>query len=163
MYFDEKNNYFEIEKEEKNINIDKFLDNTEYKINNYDIENVIFNRHKDTTIDPIEGFNRGNMFENLYSPYKNYVYKLKVNNKKDELLYKIQIYYFAMIDLNLYLDLHPTETEALRNYQEYKKELERLKEEYGRLYGPLTIDDVNSKTKWTWIDNPWPWDKGGKN
>ena len=33
---------------------------------------------------------------------------------------------------------------------------------YENVYGPLCIKDVVSSDKWTWIDNPWPWDKGGK-
>ena len=24
------------------------------------------------------------------------------------------------------------------------------------------VDALDENDKWTWIDNPWPWDKGGK-
>ena len=54
------------------------------------------------------------MFENLYSKYGNHVYNLKVSNKRDELLYKIQICNFAIRDLGLYLDLHPTDTNTIK-------------------------------------------------
>ncbi len=161
MYFNENNNFFELEHEEDNLNIDKYIDKTNYEENTFNIGNIVFNRHNDPIVNPVEGFNRGNMFDNLYSKYKNHVYNLKVNNKKDELLYKIQIYNFAIRDLCLYLDIHPTETNALKLFSEYNKELNKLKKEYDTMYSPLNINEVESSTKWTWINNPWPWDKGG--
>ena len=160
MYYDETNNYFDIS-DNYEIEFDKYLDKTKYNDTDISIGNLIFNRHNAAFTSPVEGFNRGNLFENLYSKYKNHVYKLKVNNKKDELLYKIQIYNFAIKDLNLYLDLHPTEIKALNLYHEYEKELTRLKDEYQNKYNPLCVNDVSSTNKWTWINNPWPWDKGG--
>ena len=36
-----------------------------------------------------------------------------------------------------------------------------LKKKYESLYSPLCIENVTSTSKWTWINNPWPWDKGG--
>ena len=119
-----------------------------------------FNRDN-TLYDPNEGFNKGNMFKNLYSKYKNYVYNLKVNNPKDELLYKIQMYSFALKDLNLYLDVYPEDRNMLKIFQEYKSKLEEYKNKYINEYGPLYSNNVNSTDKWTWINNPWPWDKGG--
>ena len=86
---------------------------------------------------------------------------LKVDNERDKLLYKIQIYCFAIKDLNLYLDLHPNETDKLILFKKYNDELKKLKEEYNSKYSPLCLNDVNNTSKWTWINNPWPWDKGG--
>lgn len=58
----------------------------------------------------------GNMFKNIYSKYKNHVYKLKINNKKDELLYIIQMHIFALKDLGLYLDINPNDISILKGY-----------------------------------------------
>ena len=91
MYFDEDNNYF-IDEHEFNFKTD--IDSNI----NINVDSINFNRDN-TLYDPNEGFNKGNMFKNLYSKYKNYVYNLKVNNPKDELLYKIQMYSFALKDL----------------------------------------------------------------
>ena len=101
------------------------------------------------------------MFENIYSKYKNHVYKLSVNNQKDELLYKIQMYTFALKDLNLYLDVHPTDQSMLYEYQKNKRLLDESISTYEKKYGPLTSFNVTNDDKWTWINNPWPWDKGG--
>ena len=102
------------------------------------------------------------MFPNIYSKYKNHVYILKVNNPKDELLYKIQMYTFTLKDYNLYLDIYPNDTTILREFRDTSKQLEDLKKEYETKYGPLCITGVESTSKWTWLDNPWPWDKGGR-
>ena len=64
--------------------------------------------------DPKEGFLRGNLFNNLYDPYKNYKYKiLNPTNKKEELLFNILMYKFALKELNLYLDNYPNNNQML--------------------------------------------------
>lgn len=139
MYFDQDNNYFD-----------------------YDNNTIIFDRNnKLYSLD--EGFNKGNMFKDSYSKYKNHIYKLKVNNEKDKLLYKIQMYTFALKDLVLYLDVHNNDTSILKVFNDYTIELDKLKHKYESNYGPLCAFNANNDSKWTWISNPWPWDKGGNN
>ena len=79
MYFDQSNNYFE-----------------------YDNSNTITFDRNNNIYSLDEGFNKGNMFKDIYSKYKNHVYKLKVNNEKDKLLYNIQMYTFALKDIVIY-------------------------------------------------------------
>lgn len=138
MYFDQNNNYFDID--------DSF--------------NVIYDRDsKLYSLD--EGFNKGNLFKDLYSKYKNHVYKLKVSNEKDKLLYNIQMYTFALKDLTLYLDVNNEDKKMLKKFKEYSTELDKLKNKYNSKYGPLCAFESDNINKWEWIDNPWPWDKGG--
>ena len=81
MYFDETNNYFDIVNNETEYEIDKYVDKSNYNNINVNIDSINFNR--DTNLySPLEGFNKGNMFSELYSKYKNHSYKLKVNNEK---------------------------------------------------------------------------------
>ncbi len=151
MYFDEKNNYFDITD-----------DNTKYNYTDINVNIDSINFSRDISLySPQEGFNKGNMFQDLYSKYKNHVYKLKVNNQKDDLLYKIQMYLFALIDYNLYLDIYPNDAEILREFRDVKSMLEQEKKKYEEKYGPLCITSVDSTSKWTWLNGPWPWDKGG--
>lgn len=138
MYFDQNNNYFDVD--------DSF--------------NISFDR--DTKLYSIEeGFNKGNMFKDLYSNYKNHIYKLKVSNEKDKLLYDIQKYTFALKDLVLYLDIHNDDKQILKKFRDYSIELDKLKNKYNSSYGPLCAFDSDNINKWEWINNPWPWDKGG--
>ena len=136
MYFDENNNYFD-----DYINI------------SFDRSNKLYSYE--------EGFNKGNLFKDLYSKYKNYVYKLNVSSEKDKKLLNIQMYTFALKDLNLYLDTHPSDDSMLVEFNKINNKLIQLKNEYENLYGPLCINSMNSDT-YSWINNPWPWDKGGK-
>ena len=157
MYFDETNNYFDITNE-------YYVDNSKFNYSdiNVNIDSINFNRDE-SLYSPLEGFNKGNMFSNLYSKYKNHVYKLKVNNQKDELLYKIQMYSFALKDYDLYLDIYPNDTKILREFRTIKNELNESKKKYEDTYGPLCMNEVESTSKWTWLNGPWPWDKGGNN
>lgn len=109
-----------------------------------------------------EGFAKGNMFRNLYDPYKNYTYKVvEANNKQEELLLEIMALSFAINDLNLYLDLHPTDKEMLRKFKELAEKSCSKEMEYVRIYGPLEAIDNDSLSKFDWINNPWPWENTG--
>lgn len=107
-----------------------------------------------------EGFLKGNLFYDLYSPYKNYKYgMLKPSNKKEELLYDIMKYNFALTDLNLYLDMYPYDRECIEIYNKYLLEEKKLLNEYEKKYGPLTVNSVNmNNNNFDWIKSPWPWE-----
>lgn len=124
--------------------------------NNFNVSNKMNN----SNIDPKEGFLRGNLFDNLYKPYKNYTYgNLKVTNKKEELLYNILMYKFALIELNLYLDTNPNDMMMLNTFKKYQMEEKKLCNEYEKNYGPLTIDsEYLGNNNWKWINGPWPWE-----
>ena len=79
---------------------------------------------------------------------------------ENELLKQIQEYQFAITDLALYLDTHPTDKKALCLHKKYCNELESLRDMYQRAYGPLTI--TYPCNKWRWLEEPWPWE-GGEN
>ena len=58
-----------------------------------------------------------------------------------------------------YLDAYPTNKKALAFYQEHRKILAALKEEYRQKYGPLTIYDNVDPNEWDWVKGPWPWER----
>lgn len=124
--------------------------------NNFNVSNKMNNNN----IDPKEGFLRGNLFDNLYKPYKNYTYgNLKATNKKEELLYNILMYKFALIELDLHLDTHPSDTMMLNLYKKYQTEEKQLCNEFEKNYGPLTLDsEYLGNNNWNWINGPWPWE-----
>lgn len=109
------------------------------------------------------GLLRGNMFESEYKPYKNYnPINIIANTEKDSLFLKLYETNFAIIDLNLYLDLHPEDNEMYEVYKKYVNNFEKLKKMYEEKYGPLEITCVDTNT-YEWTKNPWPWDKNGGN
>ena len=104
------------------------------------------------------GFMRGNMFENLYNPYKNYKPReIEPTNEREALLNKVRQYRFAMIDLNLYLDNYPDDENVVKIFNNYRNLEKQASMEYESKYGPLTIDDAPSKVNtWIWDNSPWP-------
>ena len=84
----------------------------------------------------------------------------KENMQKEELLSEIRCHEFAITELALYLDTHPTDKKALCLHKKYCNELENFRDMYQRVYGPLTI--TYPCNKWRWLEEPWPWE-GGEN
>ena len=73
------------------------------------------------------------------------------------LLEQIRALGFVKVELELYLDTHPTCRTALDYYRKTVDELERLTEEYHNQYGPLVASGNLSTENWNWINGPWPW------
>ena len=73
------------------------------------------------------------------------------------LLEQIRALGFVKVELELYLDTHPTCRTALDYYRKTVDELERLTEEYNNQYGPLAASGNLSTENWNWINGPWPW------
>lgn len=73
---------------------------------------------------------------------------------------KIQMYDFCVADISLYLNSHPFCKDGLEYFNKYNALSKAAREEYAKNFGPLTISDVNSTNHWTWVEDPWPWEKG---
>jgi len=80
-------------------------------------------------------------------------------NEQKMLLSKIKKYDFTLKELNLYLDTHPNCRRGLAMFQKYRKLRENAVDEYTRRFGPLTPEQVNNSERWTWTDDPWPWER----
>lgn len=108
-----------------------------------------------------EGFLKGNMFINEYVPYKNYrVARLEGRNEKEQLLLMIYQYDFAVNDLNLYLDIHPEDSQIYETFKRYTEEQKNYVDMYEKKYGPLELDESNYST-YMWENGPWPFVGGG--
>ena len=65
----------------------------------------------------------GNLFNDLYDQYKNYrPAKLIPNNEQAELLLNLNQTSFAMHDIRLYLDNHPSDKEMIKMFNTYQKQ-----------------------------------------
>ena len=133
--------------------------NLNQNTNLYSINTVKQNNSSDL-YDSYNGFIRGNMFKNIYDPYKSKEpFDVKPMNEQAKLLTKIDALGFAMTDLNLYLDVYPENQNMINLFNQYRGQKEILTKEYEARYGPLTImsDSLNSYP-WAWNELPWPWD-----
>ena len=117
------------------------------------------NQSMNNLFNPKDGFEKGNMFENLFSQYKNYQEeKLKPITEQEKELYELSAISFAAQDLNLYLDTHPDDKSMFMLFKDCTNKLNSLVEEYERKYGPLNINSKEMNTSFTWESDKWPWE-----
>ena len=94
-------------------------------INDYNNNNFLYPNPYPTNepikLDSEKGFMRGNMFDDLYDQYKNYIpVEIVSNNNRQALLEKVMQYNFAMTDLNLYLDNYPNDANVIKIFNNYR-------------------------------------------
>ncbi|MDI3317744.1 MAG: spore coat protein CotJB [Bacillota bacterium] len=76
----------------------------------------------------------------------------------DELSRRMQQLHFAALEINLYLDTHPDDRQALEDYNRLVQELMRLHQEWVRRYGPLMNHGQDpSAYPWQWTRTPFPY------
>ena len=75
------------------------------------------------------------------------------------MLLRLQELDFILNDLNLYLDLNPNDTRVFETFKRVAKEYDILKKRYYESYQVLELC-YDTKNKYTWDSNPWPWDGG---
>ena len=128
--------------------------------NNFTNQFDIYNDNEKNLTTPKIALERGNLFNNLYNQYKNYqYYNLKATNKKEELLYNILKYKFAMNDIELYLDVYPKDQNMINLYNKYLNEEKKICNEYEKNFGALTLDsDYLKENNWVWLQSNWPWE-----
>lgn len=74
------------------------------------------------------------------------------------LLHELQAVDFVLVELTLYLDTHPLDSNALNQYNHCAKRRMELAREFESQFGPLTSYGHSfSQYPWQWIDTPWPW------
>lgn len=93
---------------------------------------------------------------------------------REQLLKELNEISFTVNDLNLYLDTHPLDGEALDAFAQANERRTRLLSDYASEFGPLTVNCVCPKSTnrtgcctrypdqkhFTWIDGPLPWEGG---
>lgn len=82
-----------------------------------------------------------------------------VDVKQKELLRKLQEIDFVLVELNLYLDTHPSDEDALIQFNELALERDGIRVKYEEKYGPL-MNFGHSFNRYPkgWSEGPWPWD-----
>ena len=138
-------------------------------MNNYDeyyndISDIRYQQKKVNNLiieqDPYSAFIKGNLFNNLYIPYKDYkVAQINPKNEKEYLMLMIQIYDLCAHELTLYLDVNPNDQEAIRLRTEYINLAKQALNEYESQYKALNLTSSNLATiPWAWDTKKWPWE-----
>ena len=80
-----------------------------------------------------------------------------MNEARDRMLKEVMALDFFAFELHLYLNTHPYDQRALTVFIDAVRRGRMVKDNFERMYGPLTASASNS-FPWPWIENPWPWD-----
>ena len=112
---------------------------------------------------PTEGYDVGNLFQNLYDDYKNYKpRKLEGRNEKERAYLDLSRIAFAMHEVNLYLDTHPEDRMMIQLFNDYRKMYVDMEEKYERQYGPITTcSDAMQGNPFSWVEKSFPWEVNG--
>ncbi|MCH5253699.1 MAG: spore coat protein CotJB [Lachnospiraceae bacterium] len=83
-------------------------------------------------------------------------------SEQAKLLHNIDLMGFVIVEMNLYLDTHPDDTEAIDYLRHYVHMKNQAMREYASKYGPLTVStaDASDCNEWTWATSPMPWEGG---
>lgn len=81
-------------------------------------------------------------------------------NDRQRMMWEIQIYGFALVETNLFLDTHPDDAKAIAFFNETKAKRDAAVAEYEKNYGPITACGMTYQKRFTWVDDPWPWEYG---
>lgn len=132
-----------------------------YFLNPFSQHRECFQGEKETFTNAWEGFIRGNLVNELYAPYFNYVPKEpRPFTEKDQLLLPVQALDFMRVELNLYLDTHPDDVHAINLFAQNQIALNEAKRRYEERFGPLVVFNATSTaTPWSWTQG-WPWEGG---
>ena len=127
-----------LDNSEENRNCSCTMQSNQYATVNYQVANM-------------NSFNNNETTDNCNNCEKN-------EKIRREMMMKIRELDFAIIELALYLDTHPDDQKALCLHREYCKEVKPVKDQYQKVFGPLTIHYPCNK--WRWLEEPWPWERG---
>ena len=79
-------------------------------------------------------------------------------NSREKLFACIEATSFVCDELRLFLDTHPTDRAALDYWTKVSKVRNEAVHEYTKCYGPIESYHVEVDNRWTWVDEPWPWE-----
>ena len=111
---------------------------------------IAMQRENAQRYDNREALSQGTLFPGLDLPFR------KVN----EALLELMALDFAIDELGLYLTTHPNDQQALELYWSYIRLGRAGRAKYEETNGPLLQTDI-TEGGFRWLDDPWPWDKGG--
>ncbi|WP_027339585.1 spore coat protein CotJB [Halonatronum saccharophilum] len=63
---------------------------------------------------------------------------------------------FTVLELGLYLNTHPDDRRALKDYNTLARRYQESKRAYQREYGPIIVGE-ESDLPWEYPRTPWPW------
>ena len=116
---------------------------------------VPYQKESGQTYQSATGLVRGTLFPGLDLPFMNMVNQSELSKT---LTHQMQALHFAISELGLYLDTHPTDQDALELFDQYIEQYEEIAQKYEADRGPTMQLHAGGTGSYRWIEGPWPWD-----
>ena len=101
-----------------------------------------------------EALSQGPLFPGLNLPFH---LKTEGSSVPSTPLSELQALEFVVLELGMYLDTHPDDTEAFTLFKQYAAMEKAAKAAYESKFGPLTKSSAASGERYNWLQEPWPW------
>ena len=119
---------------------------------------IAMQRENAQRYDNREALLQGTLFPGLDLPFRK---ELRSRFPQvNEALLELMALDFAIDELGLYLTTHPNDQQALELCWSYIRLGRAGRAKYEETNGPLLQTDI-TEGGFRWLDDPWPWDKGG--
>ena len=105
--------------------------------------------------DQNDALSNGTLFPGLNLPFHLKTEGSSLPNSNP--LTELQALEFVMLELGLYLDTHPDNTEAFALFRQYTAMEKAARAAYAAKYGPLLLSSADSGETYRWREGPWPW------
>ena len=99
------------------------------------------------------GLIRGTMYPGLDLPFHGMANTRELNVTPTT---ELQALHFAIQDLQLYLDTHRDDMDALETYRMYQKRYRECLEQ--NHHGPMNQLCHDEADRFRWLNDPWPWE-----
>ncbi|MDI3256852.1 MAG: spore coat protein CotJB [Kyrpidia sp.] len=84
--------------------------------------------------------------------------KPPVPQEYDQWLEQLQTVDFVLTELQLYLDTHPSDPQALQQFRAWTERRRLIAGQFEAQFGPLeATGGARSLHHWDWVESPWPW------
>lgn len=115
---------------------------------------VPFQQNSPKKYDQAEALSNGTLFPGLNLPFH---LKTEGSSVPSTPLSELQALEFVVLELGIYLDTHPDDTEAFTLFKQYAAMEKAAKAAYESKFGPLTKSSAASGERYSWLQEPWPW------
>lgn len=79
-------------------------------------------------------------------------------SQRDRMLKDIGIVDFVLVELTLYLDMHPYDCKAMEYFNHYNRIKIQMEKEFAAKFFPLNNRLAESNKSWNWGAAPMPWE-----
>ncbi|MGE4277876.1 MAG: spore coat protein CotJB [Lawsonibacter sp.] len=101
-----------------------------------------------------EALSNGTLFPGLNLPFH---LNVEGSTLPTTPLAELQALEFVVLELGIYLDTHPDDTEAFTMFKQYSAMEKAAKAAYESKFGPLMKSSAASGENYRWLQDPWPW------